>query len=87
MDETPKNLDAGKYRIVIKGVLDQRWSDWFDGFGITPTAENRTLLFGQVPNQGVLHGILSKIRDLGLTLLSVECIQNQNGGHKGGGKS
>ena len=62
------------YRIKIKGFLDEKWSDWFDGFTIAQLVEDVTLLTGPVSDQGALHGILAKIRDLGLPLLYVECL-------------
>lgn len=64
------------YQIKIKGLLDGKWSDWFDGFTITPHEE--TILVGPVSDQGALHGLLAKIRDLGLTLISVEQIDKQD---------
>ena len=63
------------YQIKIKGFLDEQWSDWFDSFTITTQAE--TTLVGPVADQGTLHGLLAKIRDLGLTLISVEQIGKQ----------
>ena len=62
----------GIYEIRVKGELDPRWSDWFDGFTIAPVAEGETLLTGTVADQAALHGVLHKIRDLGLPLLSVQ---------------
>jgi hypothetical protein len=62
----------GIYHIRVKGTLDQRWSDWFDGFAITPQAGDETLLTGPVADQSALHGLLSKVRDLGLPLLLVK---------------
>jgi hypothetical protein len=62
----------GIYHIRVKGNLDQRWSDWFDGFGITPQTGDETLLAGPVADQAALHGLLNKIRDLGLPLLLVK---------------
>jgi hypothetical protein len=62
----------GTYQIRVKGNLDQKWSDWFDGFTITPQADGATLLTGPVVDQAALHGLLGKIRDLGLPLLSVK---------------
>jgi hypothetical protein len=59
------------YEIVIKGNLEPRWSDWFDGFTITPQADDETLLVGLVADQPALHGVLAKVRDLGLPLLQV----------------
>ena len=63
---------SSRYQIRLKGILDSQWSDWFDGFSITPDSDKNTLLDGEVPDQATLHGILAKIRDLGLTLLSLE---------------
>ena len=60
------------YRIRVKGNLDRKWSDWFDGFTITPQADDETTLTGPVADQAALHGLLAKIRDLGLPLLSVK---------------
>jgi hypothetical protein len=65
------------YHIRIKGYLDEKWSDWFDGFTITHPGESETLLSGSVSDQSALHGILAKIRDLGLTLISVEQIDKK----------
>jgi hypothetical protein len=62
----------GVYRIVVKGNLDGDWSDWFDDFAITPLSNEETLLTGPVADQAALHGLLAKIRDLGLPLLSVK---------------
>ncbi len=59
------------YKILIKGTLDQSWSDWFGS--LTVTEQNgETLLAGQVIDQAALHGILAKINDLGLVILSIE---------------
>lgn len=67
----------GVYRIRVKGNLDRKWSDWFDGFTITPQANDETLLTGRVADQCALHGLLAKIRDLGLPLLSVERMEDE----------
>ena len=58
------------YQIRVKGTLDSSWSDWFGGFNITVEG-NETVLVGTVPDQSALHGILAKINDLGLSLISV----------------
>jgi hypothetical protein len=65
------------YQIIIKGLLDEKWSDWFDGFTITYQGENETILVGPVPDQSALHGLLAKIRDLGLSLQLVECLTSE----------
>ena len=59
------------YQIRIAGLLDPSWTDWFDDLTITYVADDVTLLTGPLPDQAALHGVLNKIRDLGLTLLSV----------------
>ena len=59
------------YVIRIQGMLDLTWSDWFGGFTITQQ-NGETLLVGQVTDQSALHGILAKINDLGLSIISVE---------------
>jgi hypothetical protein len=66
------------YQIKIKGLLDEKWSDWFDGLTITSQNERETILVGPVLDQGALHGLLAKIRDLSLTLISVEQINKQD---------
>jgi hypothetical protein len=65
------------YQIRVRGLLEEQWSDWFDGFSISPQADDETLLTGSVADQAALHGLLSKIRDLGLPLLSVERVERK----------
>ena len=59
------------YQIVIKGHLDHEWSEWFDGLTITLMDSGETILSGPIVDQTALHGVLIKIRDLGLPLLSL----------------
>ena len=59
------------YQIRIKGHLDSQWTDWFDGLTITLEDNGDTLLAGSVADQAALHGLLKKVRDLGLPLVSV----------------
>jgi hypothetical protein len=63
---------GGEYEIRVQGVLDRTWSDWFDGFTITPLPDGETLLVGRVADQAALHGILDKIGELGLPILLVK---------------
>jgi len=65
------------YQIEVKGNLDQKWSDWFDGLTITPQANDATTLTGPVANQAALHGLLAKVRDLGLPLLLVKRMEGK----------
>ena len=65
------------YRIEVSGHLDPKWADWFDGFDITQKDSNTTLLSGTVKDQSALHGLLAKIRDLGLSLLSVYRVESE----------
>jgi hypothetical protein len=60
------------YQIRVRGVIDAGWSDWFDGLTICPQADGTTLLTGPVRDQSALHGLLAKIRDLSLPLLSMK---------------
>ena len=65
------------YQIRIKGHLGQQWVDWFEGLAITLEDNDNTLLTGPVVDQAALHGLLKKVRDLGLPLLSVERIERE----------
>ena len=75
MSTTPTSTEdyhePGPYEIRIMGHLDDRWTDWFEGLTITREASGETLLSGQVADQAALHGILKRVRDLGLPLLSI----------------
>jgi hypothetical protein len=59
-----------EYQIRLKGSLDSSWSEWFDGFTITVQGAE-TILVGEVRDQSALHGILAKINDLGLPIVSI----------------
>jgi hypothetical protein len=73
------------YQIVIKGRLDANWTEWFDNLAITVTKDESgtviTTLTGPIMDQGVLHGLLARVRDLGLPLLEVRCLDT--GGDSG----
>jgi hypothetical protein len=57
--------------IRVKGQIDQHWSDWFDDLTVTHTDQNETFLTGPIVDQAALHGLLAKLRDLGLPIVSV----------------
>lgn len=63
------------YQIRVKGHLGPQWSDWFEGLAITLEEDGNTLLTGLVTDQPALHGLLRKVRDLGLPLLLVQSIE------------
>ncbi len=62
---------AGSYRIRIQGRLERRWSSWFDGMTLTPSEDGTTILRGTVSDQAALHGLIQRVRDLGLTLIEI----------------
>ena len=62
-------------QIRIAGHMGGEWADWFEGLIVTPQDNGETLLSGQVADQAVLHGLLKRVRDLGIPLLSVVCVK------------
>lgn len=67
--------EAGRYEIRLKGRLDSRWSAWFDGLTLTAQCDGTTVIHGVVVDQSALHGLLTKVRDTGLPLISVTRIE------------
>ncbi|MGI8485891.1 MAG: hypothetical protein ACR2OU_16730 [Thermomicrobiales bacterium] len=67
------------YSIRIKGQLGPQWTEWFEGMDITPEDTGDTLLSGPVLDQAALHGVLRKVRDVGLPLLSITRIEPEQG--------
>ena len=72
---TEGSYDPGLYEIRIKGHLDDRWADWFEGLTITLEDNGDTRLTGPVVDQAALHGLLRKVRDLSIPLLSVNRVE------------
>ena len=64
------------YQIMVKGKLGSQWADWFDGMAIESEGDVTTLT-GQVLDQSALHGLLVRVRDLGLPLISVKCFESK----------
>jgi hypothetical protein len=65
------------YQIRVKGRLDSYWSAWFDALTVTPEANGETTISGTVRDQAALYGVLAKVRDLGLPLLSVNRLEGR----------
>jgi len=63
--------ELGQYEIRLKGHLEGRWAAWFDGLSLTKESDGTTVIRGSVIDQAALHGLLSKVRDLGLPLIAV----------------
>lgn len=67
------------YEIRLKGHLDRRWTEWFAGLEVMLEANGETLLTGLLVDQAALHGLLRRVRDLGMPLLSVKRIEPRPG--------
>ena len=81
MNDMKKYDEPAVYQIRLKGTLDPSWSDWFDNFNIT-TSEDETILAGPVTDQAALHGVLTKINDLGLAIISITQEEGAQDEHK-----
>jgi len=75
-DSTTNSSEIVIYEIRIKGHLDSQWTDWFEGLTISLEDNGETLLLGPVIDQAALHGLLKKVRDLGMPLISVCPVEN-----------
>jgi len=76
MNEISTADGAGRYEIRLKGHLDTRWADWFDGLTLTRCSDGTTAIRGLVVDQSALHGLLQRVRDLGLPLISVTRVES-----------
>jgi len=66
---------AGVYRIQLKEDLGPNWNEWFSGFALTREAGGGCILSGRVEDQAMLHGLIRSVRDLGLTLVSIQIME------------
>ena len=74
MTPTPQRQTPSAYRLRVDGHLDQHWSPWLGDLTLTHADDGTTTLAGDVADQAQLHGLLTKIRDLGVTLISVDVV-------------
>jgi hypothetical protein len=84
----PHRPEAGRYEIRLTGHLDAHWTAWFDGLTVSHESDGTTVISGPVTDQAALHGVLQRVRDLGLPLLSVirvESDQTDLAGPEAGG--
>ena len=68
-------MTQGIYQIKVKGQLDKSRSEWFEGWAITQEEDGTTVLTGRAVDQAALHGVLIKIRNLNLPIVSVNCVK------------
>ena len=73
---------ATRYEIRVEGHLQQRWSAWLDGLTLAPEGDGITLISGQVEDQAALHGLLQKLRDIGIPLISLASFPSDGDGPK-----
>jgi hypothetical protein len=67
------------YTLIVHGILDQRWAEWFDGLTLTALPSGETQLSGPLPDQAALYGLLNRLRDLGLELTVVQSHEAEPG--------
>jgi hypothetical protein len=77
----PEGEEVAVYEIRVKGHLDGRWSEWFEGLEITNLEGGEALLSGGIVDQAALHGVLSKVRDLNLPLIAVRTVHPEPQDH------
>jgi hypothetical protein len=77
-DDSRSQRSPVRYQLRVEGHLDPHWAAWFDDLTLTREDDATTTLRGLVPDQAALHGLLAKVRDLGVTLLSVEVIDTSD---------
>jgi len=78
---TGRPEESDWYEVRLRGLLDPRWSTWLDGMDVTSRDDGTTVLAGHVVDQSALHGLLTRIRDIGLPLISVARVEPDNRQH------
>ena len=71
-------MRAVRYEIRVEGMLDEHWSAWFDGMQIISEHRGETVIAGPVTDQAALHGLLAKVRDLGVPLISLHRVGSES---------
>ena len=74
---TDEQNDTPLYEVRLQGHLDRRWSNRLQGLSFTFESDGTTILTGQIPDQAALHGLLTQIRDLGVPIVSIRRIDNE----------
>ena len=77
---TPDPRGAGSYEIRFTGHLDAHWAAWFDGLTVSHQSDGTTVISGPIADQAALHGLLQRVRDLGLPLVSVRQVEGDQSG-------
>jgi hypothetical protein len=72
---TGDHPEAGRYEIRLTGQLDAHWAAWFDGLTVSHAGDGTTVISGPIADQAALHGLLQRVRDLGLPLVSVTQVE------------
>jgi len=79
MNRRPEANEPAIYEVRLRAELDDHWSDWFDGLSLRRQHDGTTTLRGVVADQSELHGLLAKVRDLGVPLISVSALEAEPG--------
>ena len=74
----PGERESRRYEIRVRGHLGRRWDEWFDGLTVSSEADGTTLISGVVTDQAALHGLLRKVNDIGLPLISVTAAERDD---------
>jgi hypothetical protein len=78
-----RRREEAQYRLREQGTLPPQWSAWFEGLSISHEAPDDTVLAGKVADQAALYGVISRVRDLGLTLVAIERVDGDADGRSG----